>query len=373
MPKPDDQTEWVELYNLSSETIDLSGWKIKDGNSSITDDLNLSGQITPGGFIAFDHNKGWLNDSGGETVSLLNGDTLIDNYQYSTASQGKSFARMPNGEDWISGASPTKGASNGSPSPTPTIITSTPTPSQTPTPTSSTQPSSAFTISNVPSEINSDQSFNVSVNLTLPNNRNTDYYLSGAFKKADGTRYFGLTKINSNWVKYESSNYLNQYKITTNEGGTWIGVLEIKPDTSDSDYKGTGDYIFKVSRYTANGSQTWSNESTIKIISLGNNDQDSTPTNSPSFTTNPSTTLPSVKIKPTTSSQTKSYDRLVYHSASVAGAKASASASASSSPTVELKDQKRINPFLWVGLIFILIGVGSIGYIYLKKNGKLPI
>lgn len=255
------------------------------------------------------------------------------------------------------------------PAPTPTqTVTASPTPSAS----SSTPPSSSsFTISNIPSQINSDQSFSIIVNLSMPDNPLTNFYLKGAFKKPDGSNYFGLTKVSGNWIKNGSS-YSNQYQITTDSSGNWSGNLEIEPDNDDSGFTGSDDYIFKVGRYTSSGSgPTWSNESTIKIISTesgegGNLTNDSSPTISPS--SSPSF----VKTKTTASSQSKSYDGLVYHSASVAGAKASASASASSSPTVELKDQKRINPFLWVGLIFILIGVGSIGYIYLKKNGKIP-
>lgn len=255
--------------------------------------------------------------------------------------------------------------------------TSTPTPTQTPISTpspastsSSPQLTSSFTISNIPSQINSDQSFSVSINLTLPNNKNAEYFLSGAFKKADGTRYFGLTKINADWIKYESGNYLNQYKITTDNNGNWTGTLEVKPDTSDTDYKGSGDYIFKVGRYTSSGSgPTWSNESTIKIIST-ESDEGATSTNTPFSTTNSPTSPPSVKTKPTTSSssQPKSFDKLVYHDATVAGATASASTFASSSPNVEVKSQKQVSPIVWVGLVFIFAGTGSLGYIYWKRR-----
>lgn len=260
-------------------------------------------------------------------------------------------------------------------SPTPSI-TSSPAPTTTPAPSSpnptNTPISSSFTISNIPSQINSDESFIVSVNLSLPNNPSTKFYLKGAFKKADTANYFGQTLVSGSWIKNGSS-YSSQFPLTSDSFGNWSGSLEIKPDSGDSGFNGTGDYIFKVARYTNSGSgPSWSDETTIKIISKDNNQGDDIPIKNNSSITNPPATSPAVKIKPTTSPRSKSYDRLVYHSASVAGAKASASASASSSPTIELKDQKRINPFLWVGLIFILIGVGSIGYIYLKKNGKLP-
>lgn len=242
--------------------------------------------------------------------------------------------------------------------------TSTPTPSPTPTPLASTvSPTSSFTISNIPSQINSDQSFSAAVNLSLPNNPNTNFYLKGAFKKLDSSNYFGQTKVSGNWVKNGSS-YSSQYQIITDSSGNWSGNLEVQPDSGDSGFTGSDDYIFKIGRYTSSGSgPTWSSEATIKIISAGS-DQGRTLTDISSPTTSPSSSP---------SNQPKSYDKLIYHNATVAGAEASASTSASTSTKVAIKNQKQTTPIFWVGLIFIFAGIGSIGYIYLKKNGKIPI
>ena len=40
-------TEWVELYNPTGASVDLTGWKLSDGEG---DDL-LSGSIAAGGYI----------------------------------------------------------------------------------------------------------------------------------------------------------------------------------------------------------------------------------------------------------------------------------------------------------------------------------
>lgn len=267
--------------------------------------------------------------------------------------------------NWSSWSSVWSFTIQSTPTPTPTPS---PTPSSTlaptPTPTSSLS-SSLFTISNIPSEINSDQAFTTSVNLSLPNNSDTTYYLAGAFKIVDGTRYFGLTKKDSGWVQYSSASFSNQYKITTNGSGAWTGNLEVKPDIEDSDYKGSGDYTFKVARYTQTGSQTWSNEVTVKIISVETSEQGGTSADTSSSTSKPLTS-PSVLSsgnKSIISTKSKSYDRLVYHTASVAAA--TASTSPSSTPEKLVKSQK-INYFAILGSVLVISGIALSGYIYFK-------
>lgn len=146
-----------------------------------------------------------------------------------------------------------------------------PTPSPSPSTTTSSSPSSSsttststFTISNIPSTIDSTETFNTSINLSLSNKANTAFYLKGAFKRKDGTNYFGQTKVNGSWIK-NSKTYSDQYKITTDSSGNWSGNLEIQPDIMDSGYEGAGEYIFKVGKYSEDGSLNWSNESSIKI------------------------------------------------------------------------------------------------------------
>lgn len=124
---------------------------------------------------------------------------------------------------------------------------------------------STFTISNVPSSIDSTQTFTISVNLELSSNPSTKFYLKGAFIKSGNTNYFGLTKVNNFWIK-NGTTYSSQYEITADSAGKWSGNLEIQPDVMDSGYEGTNDYIFKVGRYSASGSgPTWSNEIKLKI------------------------------------------------------------------------------------------------------------
>lgn len=167
-----------------------------------------------------------------------------------------------------------------------TITEPTPTPSPSPTtqpaPTPTPTPTTQFTISNIPSSINSDQSFIVDTILNLPANPNSDYYLKGAFLKDGSSNYFGLTQVSSLWVK-NSSTYTSQQKITTDSSGSWSGKLSVQPDISDSGFTGTGQYTFKVGRYTSAGSgPTWSNDLTTNIKNISSIQ---TPTPTPTPTT----------------------------------------------------------------------------------------
>lgn len=252
------------------------------------------------------------------------------------------------------------------PSPTPT---STPTPSPTPTPAPSPTPttspnSSSFIISNTPSQINSDQSFSASINLSLPNNQNSKFYLKGAFRHPDKpNNYFGFTKVGSIWVK-NGTTATSQLQITTDQNGNWSGNVEIKPDVDDSGFVGSGDYFFKVARYDQNEDNlTWSNEATIKInkfnISSNSPAPQLTPTPSPK-TSPQSQNLKSPSSRPSPSLKTS------FRIASVAGVQ-----TATPEGKVEVKDQKQSNPLIWIGLIFIFAGAGAVGYSIFKKNAKI--
>lgn len=121
-----------------------------------------------------------------------------------------------------------------------------------------------FSIKDIPTEINSDQEFEISVSLKLPEKPNTNFYLKGAFKKDGLTNYFGQT-LTGEWTG-NGEKYSKQLKITSDPSGSWEGKIKVKPDGDDSGFDGTGEYIFKVARYTDSGNgPTWSNESKVKI------------------------------------------------------------------------------------------------------------
>lgn len=136
-----------------------------------------------------------------------------------------------------------------------------------PTPQTSSKPQTNFTVKDIPSEINSSQEFEILISLTIPNNPNQTFYLKGAFKMGGSSNYFGET-LNGSWVG-NSEKYSSQYKISTDSRGSWEGRIKVRPDSDDSGFDGTGDYIFKVGRYSESGSgPSWSNELNLKINSV---------------------------------------------------------------------------------------------------------
>lgn len=242
-------------------------------------------------------------------------------------------------------------ASTSSPSPSPTT-------SPNPSP-SSTTSSSAFTISNIPSQIDSTETFNASVNLSLSDKANTTFYLKGAFKRKDNTNYFGLTKINGSWIK-NNKTYSDQYKITTSSSGNWSGNLEIQPDIMDSGYEGAGEYIFKVGRYTEDGSLSWSNEVTIKI-------------NAQEIVLDDDSDILGVDKTQDKQDKTKSSKRTVEEYSLekyIKVATPASRATPSAKSKAEVKAAKQINFISIIGSILVIIGVIPISYAIYNKFRK---
>lgn len=135
---PSGSKEWVEIYNSSSQNQTINGFKIKEkilssGEDMIHDlpNLSLPAQgscyyefLTSTGGVA--HN---LNDTE-DTVTLTDNNNVdLDSYHYDTTTQGKSFARVPDGGSWATGLEPSQTINCS----TFTIPTEIPTPTPTPT------------------------------------------------------------------------------------------------------------------------------------------------------------------------------------------------------------------------------------------------
>ncbi len=110
-PKGTDDHEWIELYNNSNQTIDLSGFKLQDNSArifTINDELNLSIQAKK--YLLLDKSITGisLNNTGGDSVKLYNPDgELIEKIEYQdTAQEDKSYARKNNDFIWTSVLTP---------------------------------------------------------------------------------------------------------------------------------------------------------------------------------------------------------------------------------------------------------------------------
>lgn len=142
--------------------------------------------------------------------------------------------------------------------------------------------------------INEDQEVEINVNLQC--NSCKESYLLGAFQNS-ANHYLGLTqKSPGNWVSYGSI-YSEFYSIPA---GSWNGILRVKVDKADSEYKGPGSYKFKVGRYTSASSLTWSDNS-VDVEVVGHTPTPSpTPTPTPTQTPTPTPTrTPTPKPTPT--------------------------------------------------------------------------
>lgn len=135
-----EETEFIELYNLSNGEIDISGYSLADNYSSyIIPEATMSAH----GWLAFRKSQTGLRlSNSGDEVSLKNSqDEQIDYYSYSSSIEDRSYSRIPDGSgEFTADTVPTEAAANQTPSPSPTPNPSpspTPSPSQTATATPS--------------------------------------------------------------------------------------------------------------------------------------------------------------------------------------------------------------------------------------------
>lgn len=134
-------SDWVEIYNSDSSSVDLSNYIVRDSTSSNKHDL--SGSIAGNSFITFDWDNNLNND--GDTIRLLlkSDESMIDQIVYGSSgtaapSGSATSGRSPDGSaNWTILSTSSKGSSNNSATPVPTATaTPTPNPTATPTPTS---------------------------------------------------------------------------------------------------------------------------------------------------------------------------------------------------------------------------------------------
>lgn len=153
-----DSSDWIEIYNSGTETVDLSLYRIRDLTAN--NKLDLSGSVPPSGFAAFDwSNK--LNNAGDLIKLVLTSDESIAD-QVAYGDQGGLAAPGSNqtggrqadgGTSWVVFTSSSKNASNNSSSvfsPPTATPTNTPTPTKIPTPTKTLTPTKSPTPTKIP-------------------------------------------------------------------------------------------------------------------------------------------------------------------------------------------------------------------------------
>lgn len=115
MPNPAEGKEWIELLNISTKNLNLSGWKISDGSSIIN---SLDSELLANNFLTVEiasrlNNAGdavYLSDASGKSIFQLAYGNWA-NAQVAAPEKGESLARNPDGNYTIS-ATPTKNAIN---------------------------------------------------------------------------------------------------------------------------------------------------------------------------------------------------------------------------------------------------------------------
>lgn len=95
----DDGEEFVELYNNTAGTINLSGWWMEDGSEAKT---SLEGSISPKGFFTIEKPKGNLNNSGDIVILFSSRGKEIDKVTYGTWDDGNVADNAPSADDPLS-------------------------------------------------------------------------------------------------------------------------------------------------------------------------------------------------------------------------------------------------------------------------------
>jgi len=156
---PVSNPEWIELYNNSDESVDISNWKLVDEANHIKIISNTT--ISAHGYFVYSTPSGWLNNSDHETITLKNfSNEIIDSIIYGNGgiigipNENKSIGRYPDGStnwvdlSWSQGNSNIMIAITSTASPT-ISLAPTQTPTITQTPTTSQLPKSIYKINTV--------------------------------------------------------------------------------------------------------------------------------------------------------------------------------------------------------------------------------
>jgi len=108
---PESNYEFIELYNYGDTAVNITGWTLEDASGK---NYTLTGTIDAGEFKVFWRNETGITLNNGEDMIYLNNSagTIVDSYHYTSSSEGKSWARIPDGTGEWQEADPTPGEPN---------------------------------------------------------------------------------------------------------------------------------------------------------------------------------------------------------------------------------------------------------------------
>lgn len=158
-----------------------------------------------------------------------------------------------------------------------------------------------MSFSGLPSSINQDEEFTIQTSLSGASNNPTTYYFRAAFYVDGTTQYFGYTYNNQGVWNNSPSDYKQFYQINTGTTGSFSGPIKVKADLLNNYFKGSGEYQFKIGRYTEGGSgPTWSDPLATTIIGPTPIPPTATPTPQSTPTLEPtSSPIPTTLSRPT--------------------------------------------------------------------------
>jgi len=145
-------TEFIELFNLGTESVTITGWQISDTQGAVKIYTVSEGTLDPGVYLSFRRSTtGIALNNTGDGVELKDAAGVLKNsMSFGETKEDRSFSRIPNGTgDFIADTDVTELSVNTipstpeatsipqtpAPSATPILITSSPSPTKTPTPT----------------------------------------------------------------------------------------------------------------------------------------------------------------------------------------------------------------------------------------------
>jgi hypothetical protein len=159
-----------------------------------------------------------------------------------------------------------------------------------------------LTLASDQTSINASDEFNVNVKFSIGATDGTIYYLRGVFYQK-ASSYCGYTWNGNSWYNgpYSVNNGWQQLLAVTVNQGTWSGQLKAKIDPSDGNCQNSGNYYFKIQRYTGGGSSNLDDQNSLSLdISIPTPTPTPIPTDTPTPTpTQTPTSTPTPTPKPT--------------------------------------------------------------------------